>query len=171
MAGSITLQEIDTVNRGWVVEKLEEWVMRLVVRKGAQVDAAQLPGWVAQIEGHNAALLTYQAEDHALEVVTLKSWHEGAGLGSALLEAAKQQARTTGCREVWLITTNDNLDALGFYQRRGFVLRALYPNALSKTRQIKPYIPEIGMNGIPLRDELELVCRIDSEVREGNPAR
>ena len=112
MPGSLTLREIDAVTRGWVGERLEEWGMRLVVRKGAQVDAAQLPGWVAQIEDQNAGLLTYQIKDGALEVVALKSWHERAGLGSALLEAAKQQAHKMGCKEVWLITTNDNLASI-----------------------------------------------------------
>ena len=159
----ITLQEIDIGSRDWVAEMLEEWGMRLVVRKGTQLDAAALPGWVAQIGGENAALLTYKIEDGALEVAVLKSWRENAGLGSALLEAAKQKARAAGCQEVWLITTNDNLHALGFYQRRGFVLRALYPNALAETRQIKPYVPKIGIDGIPLRDELELVYVIDAE--------
>jgi ribosomal protein S18 acetylase RimI-like enzyme len=152
--------DINSENRVWVIEKLEEWGMRLVVRKGTQVDAALLPGWVAQVEGENTALLTYQIAHGALEVVTLKSWRSGIGLGSALLEAAKQKAVETGCREVWLITTNDNLHALGFYQRRAFVLRALYPNAMEQTRKIKQYIPELGMDGIPLRDELELVWEV-----------
>ena len=63
---------------------------------------------------------------------------------------------TAGCRRVWLITTNDNLRALRFYQRRGFRLVAVHPNALARSRELKPSIPEIGLDGIPLRDELEL---------------
>lgn len=167
MSDPIRLKEIDAGSRAWVIEKLEEWGMRLVVRKGTQVDAALLPGWVAQVSSENAALLTYQIEHGALEVVALKSWRAGAGLGSALLEAAKQKARQAGCAEVWLITTNDNLHALGFYQRRGFALRALYPNALAETRKIKPYIPEVGMDGIPLRDELELAWVVEDEDTAG----
>jgi ribosomal protein S18 acetylase RimI-like enzyme len=65
-----------------------------------------------------------------------------------------------GCRRVWLITTNDNLEALGFYQKRGFVLAALHRNAMAETRRFKPNIPLIGMGGIPLRDELELERKI-----------
>ena len=67
-----------------------------------------------------------------------------------------QTAREAGCTRLWLTTTNDNLDALRFYQRRGFVLAALYPDALIGSRPLKPEIPLIGAYGIPLRDELEL---------------
>lgn len=52
--------------------------------------------------------------------------------------------------------TDDNLHALRFYQNRGFVLVAVYRNALEISRQLKPEIPLIGKNGIPLRDEIEL---------------
>jgi ribosomal protein S18 acetylase RimI-like enzyme len=57
---------------------------------------------------------------------------------------------------LWLVTTNDNLDALRFYQRRGFVLVALRPDVMKDSRRLKPEIPLIGAFGIPLRDELEL---------------
>ncbi len=58
--------------------------------------------------------------------------------------------------EVWLITTDANLHALRFYQRRGLVLAALHRNAVEAARRIKPEIPLIGNDGIPIRDELEL---------------
>ena len=65
-------------------------------------------------------------------------------------------AKKAGCSRIWLITTNDNLHALGFYQRRGFVIKAVHPNALDRSRELKPSIPLISENGIPLRDEIEL---------------
>jgi hypothetical protein len=56
-----------------------------------------------------------------------------------------------------VITTNDNLDALRFYQRRGFRLAALHRGAVDDSRaRLKPQIPPIGDHGIKLRDELEL---------------
>lgn len=55
-----------------------------------------------------------------------------------------------------MITTNDNMKALRFYQKQGFVLKALYPNALEESRELKPEIPKIGIDNIPLRDEIEL---------------
>jgi hypothetical protein len=66
------------------------------------------------------------------------------------------QARRRGCQRLWLVTTNDNLRALGFYQRRGFHPRALRAGAVAQARRLKPAIPEHSPDGIPIRDELEL---------------
>jgi len=65
-------------------------------------------------------------------------------------------AMNAECRRLWLITTNDNLRALGFYQKRGMTLVAVYRNAMEAARRLKPQIPMIGQNGIPLKDEIEL---------------
>ncbi|MEW5718069.1 MAG: GNAT family N-acetyltransferase, partial [Chloroflexota bacterium] len=83
------------------------------------------------------------------------------GIGSALIDAVKLRARQAGCKRLWLITTNDNLTALRFYQKRGFTLAALHRNALEESRKIKPEIPLVGEHGIPLRDEIELEMMLD----------
>ena len=58
---------------------------------------------------------------------------------------------------LWLITTNDNIDALRFYQRRGFVLVAVHSDAVTRARDtVKPELPLLGFHDIPLRDEIEL---------------
>ncbi|NWG75746.1 MAG: GNAT family N-acetyltransferase [Rubrivivax sp.] len=67
-----------------------------------------------------------------------------------------RRARQVRCTRVWLLTTNDNVNALRFYQKRGFVLAALHREAVAHARQIKPEIPLSGEYGIPIRDELEL---------------
>ena len=60
-----------------------------------------------------------------------------------------------------MVTTNDNLDALRFYQRRGFRLDRLRPGAVDVSRDtLKPEIPRTGEHGIPLRDEVELVMSL-----------
>jgi len=71
------------------------------------------------------------------------------------LRLSRKKAKAKGCKFLWLITTNDNLTALGFYQKRGFHLTALYPDALEASRKLKPQI-SMKANGIPIRDELEL---------------
>ncbi len=48
------------------------------------------------------------------------------------------------------------MNALRFYQKRGFVLVAIHRDALDISRKLKPEIPLIGNDGIPLRDEIEL---------------
>ena len=84
-----------------------------------------------------------------------------AGVGSALLAEAGRIARAAGCTRLWLITTNDNVDALRFYQRRGFRLTQVYAGAVDDARaRLKPQIPETGDYGIPLRDEIELELRL-----------
>ena len=90
------------------------------------------------------------------EVVTLDSLRPGRGIGTALIEAVKSAASAAGCRRLWLITTNDNLHALGFYQKRGFRLVAVHPGAVDAARRLKPEIPLNGNDGIPIRDEIEL---------------
>jgi ribosomal protein S18 acetylase RimI-like enzyme len=78
-----------------------------------------------------------------------------ARLGELLEPAALAAGR--GCRRLWLVTTNDNLHALGFYQRRGLRLCALHAGALERDRALKPELPEVNRdNGIPMRDLLEL---------------
>jgi hypothetical protein len=70
---------------------------------------------------------------------------------------AGQLARRQGCARLWVITTNDNVDALRFYQRRGFCLVEVHRGAVDRSRvTLKPEIPAAGACGIPLRDEIEL---------------
>lgn len=88
--------------------------------------------------------------------MSLDSLRESQGIGTALMEAVKKVALEAGCCRIWLITTNDNLHALRFYQKRGFVLVAVHRGAVTASRKIKPEIPLMGADGIPIRDEIEL---------------
>jgi ribosomal protein S18 acetylase RimI-like enzyme len=147
-------------DREWVRETLRQLWGETVVSRGAVHDPTALPGFVAEEGGERVGLLTYRVDGADCEVVTIDAFPEGAGAGTALLDAAARAARDAGCGRVWLITTNDNLRALRFYQRRGFRLVAVHPDALERSRELKPSIPEIGLDGIPLRDELELELRL-----------
>ncbi len=80
---------------------------------------------------------------------------KGIGAGTALIEQIKATAAAAGCYRIWVITTNDNLAAIRFYQKRGFTLVAVYQTALAESRRLKPGIPMFGLDGIPLRDEIE----------------
>jgi ribosomal protein S18 acetylase RimI-like enzyme len=78
-------------------------------------------------------------------------------VGTALVEYAAREAGRRGCTRLWCTTTNDNLDALRFYQRRGFRLLALRPGAVDRARRaVKPQITAVGAYGIPLRDEIDV---------------
>jgi ribosomal protein S18 acetylase RimI-like enzyme len=108
-------------------------------------------------------LLTYRIEGPDCDIVTIDSTAEGEGIGTALIDVVKGRAKAKGCRRIWLITTNDNLSALGFYQRRGFRLIDLYPNALETSRKLKPQISLRAANGIPIRDEQELELELSDK--------
>jgi ribosomal protein S18 acetylase RimI-like enzyme len=135
----------------------EFWGADVVVGHGRVFRPAELPGFL--VEGGDG-LLTYEVRGGTLEIVTINAVDGRRGIGTALVEAAVDAARAHGCTEVRVTTTNDNVDALRFYQRRGFRLVELRPGALARSRELKPEIPELGAYGIPLRDELELVREI-----------
>ncbi|GGZ23215.1 GNAT family N-acetyltransferase [Streptomyces poonensis] len=132
------------------------WGGTVVVGHGTAYDAAGLPALLAERDGHVVGLLTYSLSGQGLEVVTLNAVERYTGVGGALLSAAAGTARQAGARRVWLITTNDNLDALRFYQRRGMRIVGVAPGAVDEARKVKPSIPPVGEYGIPLRDELTL---------------
>lgn len=134
----------------------EQWYSTEMVIRGEVIDLAGKPGFLWMEDREPLGLVTCEIREDECEILSLDSLSEGRGIGSALIRRVLELAREAGCRRVRLITTNDNLHALGFYQRRGFHLCALYPDALRETRRLKPAVPEIGENGIPLRDEIEL---------------
>ena len=139
----------------WLVAEL--WGSELVAVHGSVLRPAELPGFIAERSGRVVGLLTYQVQGDVLEIVTLNAIERRVGIGTMLIEAAAGAARRFHCREVRLTTTNDNVDALRFYQRRGFRLVALRPGAVDDARvRHKPAIPPTGAHGIPLRDEIEL---------------
>jgi N-acetylglutamate synthase-like GNAT family acetyltransferase len=128
----------------------------VVVSRGVLQDPLTLPGFVARIDGAPVGLVTYHVNGDECEIVSI----HGYGVGAALLDAAVDQARGLGCRRAWLVTTNDNTRALRFYQRQGWDLVALHRDAVTEGRRLKPGIPALGLDGIPLRHELELELQL-----------
>ncbi len=139
---------------------IQWWGADKVVSRGRLIAPADLDGWVVIQDNHLIGALTYELHDSEVEIVTINADLPGKGIGSDLIKRTIDHARNSGCRRVWLITTNDNLNALRFYQRRGLHLAAIYPNALEQSRKLKPQIPEVGSFGIPLRDEIELEVKL-----------
>jgi GNAT superfamily N-acetyltransferase len=139
-----------------------------VARLGV-LDALDHPALLAEAApgagdgGQLLGVLTYviDRESARCEILTLHVAGQWRGVGSALIGAVERLAAGEGCDRLWLVTTNDNVDALRFYQRRGFRLAALHPGAADDSRaRLKPGIPTVGDYGIPLRDELELEKRL-----------
>jgi GNAT superfamily N-acetyltransferase len=136
---------------------LARWNAVRVARLGRVEMALEHPGLVAEDGRRLVGVLTYILDGDQCEVLTLHVDQRGQGVGSALLATVRRVAAEASCSRLWLITTNDNVDALRFYQRRGFRLAALHVGAVDDSRaRLKPEIPLIGAYGIALRDELEL---------------
>ncbi|KHD85508.1 GNAT family N-acetyltransferase [Heyndrickxia ginsengihumi] len=117
----------------------------------------ELDGFVYLNENQDIiGLITYVIRNNECEIISLDSIVEGNGIGSKLLQQVENIAKYNGCRLIKLITTNDNLHALKFYQKRGYRLIKVLQHAVDRARKLKPSIPLIGNDGIPLRDELVL---------------
>lgn len=156
MAVDYTIKLIEPEDRTWVLEIVRGWGADFIVSRGRKVFAADLPGFVARSpEGGPLGLVTYEIIGNRCEIVTLDAFEKFQGIGTELIGHVKTAARAAGCKRLWLITTNDNIDAIRFYQRRGFTIAAVHVNALAHSRELKPSIPETGSNGIPIRDEIE----------------
>ena len=161
---SAAVRPVAPGDEAWVRGAIRaRWGGETVVSRGAVWEPARLPGFVAEESGRPVGLITYREAGDECEIVTIDALIPRAGVGTILIEAVVAAARAAGRTRVWLITTNDNLDALRFYQRRGFTLAALHRGAVAGSRRLKPTIPEVGAHGIPIRDELELERRLEVE--------
>ncbi len=134
---------------------------QMVISSGVY-KCSELDGYaVVNTENQIIGLITYVFLKNQCEIIFLDSLEKGKGIGTILLQEVELNARRHRCDRVALVTTNDNLPALRFYQKRGFQLVKVYRNAVARAREIKPEIPLIGIDGIPIRDEIELEKRLD----------
>ncbi|MEV6034963.1 GNAT family N-acetyltransferase [Nonomuraea sp. NPDC052116] len=155
---AISVRPIEPQDLAYVTRVLtESWGGSTVVAlgRGELVDAAAQPGFIAEIEGEPAGIITYAGRGDSVEIITIDAVVPGRGVGAALLDAVRAVAAEGGAARLWLVTTNDNTHALRFYQRYGFDLIALRRNGVDRARELKPGIPAEA-DGIPIRHELEL---------------
>ncbi len=138
----------------------QHWGDDFMVVHGRVYTIDELDGFAA-IEAETwVGLVTFIVAGSLCEIMSLDSLREGTGIGTALIKEVEKEAHQLGCTRLRLVTTNDNTHALRFYQKRGFALTALRPGAVDESRKLKPSIPLIGNDGIPLRDELELQLQL-----------
>jgi ribosomal protein S18 acetylase RimI-like enzyme len=151
-------------DRPWLEQQLVAlWGSTEVVSRGLVHDAASLSGFVCVADDEIVGLATYDVRAEQCELVTLDAFTAGQGVGSLLLRTVIDAAHAQNCHRLWLITSNDNLQALGFYQRRGLRLVAVHHGAIDEARLLKPQIPLVGDDGIPIHDELELEVRLSPQ--------
>lgn len=155
---AVTIRETSEGDQEFILRVMHDhWGSDKIVTRGRVHIPAKLPGLIAEIEGEPVGLITYDIYGRECELITMNALRSGLGIGTALLGKLADIARDQNCRGIWLITTNDNVDAMRFYQRKGFYFVAVHRDAIKYSRKLKPEIPEIGNHGIPIRDEIELV--------------
>lgn len=129
-----------------------------IVAFGEVMDIDQMPALVAVMHADPSGALAYRIHGDALHIVALATdpmWQR-SGVGGHLVAEAELYARRLKLARLVVATTNDNLPALYFYQRRGYRLTDLVPNSITThTRQEVP-----GFAGIPVRDEVRLEKRL-----------
>lgn len=159
----MTFERITSLNRTLINQFLtQHWFTTTMIVRGKEIDMTEVDGFYLAEEETVLGLVTYVVYDGILEIISLDSLKENQGIGTALLDAAVEEAGKQGCSKVVLITTNDNVDAMRFYQKRGFDMARLFRSAMERSRQLKPEIPLIGEHGIPLRHEIEFERVLDT---------
>ena len=149
-------KRISTSDRTLVDEFIrQQWYTTTMIIRGKEVDMTQTEGFYVKEQEDIIGLITYLVSDDVLEVTSLNSLRENQGIGSKLVDAVIREAKDRKLKKILVVTTNDNINAIKFYKKRGFDMARLYHNALDISRKIKPEIPLIGDHSIPLRHEIE----------------
>jgi GNAT superfamily N-acetyltransferase len=151
-------------DRDWAVEALRRaWGSVHVARLGELIDASALPGFVAWDDAVRVGLLTYLVREDAFEVVSISTDQPGRGAGRVLMDAAASAARASGCTRLWLTTTDNNSRAREFYERWGMTVARVHRDGVSASRAVKPSIPEVDADGIPIVDEIDYELRLTTD--------
>lgn len=138
----------------------ENWAGPVIVTKGIAHDTSNSKGFVSVENQTITGYILYEFQASKCEILVLESKNQNRGIGTALIEMVKSVAKENNCTRIWLITTNDNIHAIRYYQTHGFDLEAVHINAIKKSRELKPSIPLIGDNDIPIKHELEFSITI-----------
>jgi len=151
------LLPLTDTDRLWIRDFISfHWGSPEVVVHGTRYLPESLPGCKSLLDGVVVGLITWTITGSSCEVVTLNSLRPRLGIGAALLDAAESAAQKAGCENCWLVTTNDNLEALRFYRGRGYFVSRIERGAVDAARKLKPSIPLISENGISISVELTL---------------
>ncbi len=155
------IKAISSQNRKQINDFISShWFSTDMVVRGKTIDMTKLDGFAVYENKAIIGLVTYEIDGSECEIVSLDSLSEKHGIGTALVEKVIETATKLKCVKIKLITTNDNLNAIRFYQRRGFDMTCLYHNSIQNARRIKPSIPMIGEYGIPIKHEIEFEMKL-----------
>jgi GNAT superfamily N-acetyltransferase len=152
----MNVRPITAEDREWVTELISTAFgsVRVMSNDHLIEDASLLDGFAAEIDGRPVGCALINDVDGDVELVALVSTYRGAGVGSGLLESVVERGRRDGWKRLWLVTSNDNTDAIRLYQRSGWDWTEFKRDSITRARKLKPEIPELGNHGIPVRHEI-----------------
>jgi GNAT superfamily N-acetyltransferase len=153
----VQVRRVREDDREWIAETVAGSFSstRIVSRGRVHEDASTLDGFAVENDGRPIGCALWCEIESDAELVVLVTTYRGAGAGTALLDAVVDHARGAGWKRLWLITTNDNTDAIRMYQRAGWDWVGFYRNSVTDARHLKPEVPDTGDHGIPIAHELE----------------
>jgi ribosomal protein S18 acetylase RimI-like enzyme len=131
-----------------------------VVAFGESMPLEECPVLLAELRGELAGALAYRLLPDALHIVALATdpmWQR-SGVATHLEAESAFIAQRHGVSRLLFATTNDNLPALYFYQRRGWRITEVVAGGM---------LPQfggesgVGFAGIPVRDEVRLEKRLE----------
>lgn len=158
---NIEITQVSDADNSLVADFIaDNWGSSYSVSRGKIYNIVDLPGFICKHNGKIAGLITYHIAKMDCEIVTLNSEIKDKGLGTRLINKVINVAKKNQCKRVWLITTNDNVNAIRFYQKRGFDWVGFYRDAMIESRKLKSEIPWFGNDGIPIRHEIEFEYRL-----------
>ena len=148
------LRQLHDRDRAWFRDLIgREWGLPVVSISGVH-DPSGYTGFVAWDGDDRVGVVTYRFDGAGCEVITLNAVTPGHGVGTALLAAARTVADARSQR-LWLITTNENIRAIAFYQRQGMDMVALHRNFVDVVRRHKPGVDKSTTDGIPFKHAIE----------------
>ena len=156
----VIIRESEERDQAGIIELFErDFGYTNIVAFGEEVVLGDAPSLAAWMKGELAGALAYRLLTDGLLILALATdamWQR-SGVGGHLVAEAESLPRARGLARVLVSTTNDNLPALYFYQRRDYHITEVVSGGLLA------HIKEggsVGFGGIPLRDEIRMERRL-----------
>ncbi|MFO1259104.1 MAG: GNAT family N-acetyltransferase [Gammaproteobacteria bacterium] len=157
MTEEIKIRSLTQDDALWLKNVIDnDWGGNPLVVRTVSYYPHKMAGLVAFQGAKRIGVLSYEIRKEICEIIVFEVFDKFQGIGTQMLDSLKEIVKKEGCKQIYLMTTNDNLDALRFYQKRGFIISGIHIDSVKKSREIKPTIGLTGDYGIPVRDEIDL---------------
>lgn len=152
-------------DKPWIESVVRGWGDRFVISKGRKSYPQNSPCLIAEdASGSKLGILSYEFRSkNEAEITLLESFEEGKGAARGLVKEAVRIIKKSGADRIFAVSTNNNFDAFKFYQYQGFRPVAVFPDSMKAARRLKPSIPKICSNGLPINDEIEYELKLKAK--------